>query len=297
MRRRSPVAQAAAAEWETWTSNVRSTQRTNATKLLNGGSVLWPVLRSRIRALAFAEPVHELVVELAIEPRMKEPEMLELRPGCEHCDADLPASSNRAYICSFECTFCAQCAMNLLGLVCPNCLGDLAPRPNRSETLLASSPPSRVRVHKPVDLDRHAQLRAERPIDNESAGPTLLRYVRAWQSGDLAALIGCYDESFTLNYFGASEFAGRHVGIGASLAILAEVSTRAPRTLLSVDEVLVGPEGGQFMFTERLERDGESAELKRVLRFHISGGFLRECWLYEESQALVDHFWRPEFEA
>ncbi|WP_131728062.1 DUF1272 domain-containing protein, partial [Achromobacter xylosoxidans] len=33
--------------------------------------------------------------------------MLELRPSCEHCDADLPPASTEARICSFECTFCA----------------------------------------------------------------------------------------------------------------------------------------------------------------------------------------------
>jgi hypothetical protein len=32
--------------------------------------------------------------------------MLQLRPDCECCDADLPPDSGDAPICSFECTFC-----------------------------------------------------------------------------------------------------------------------------------------------------------------------------------------------
>ena len=36
--------------------------------------------------------------------------MLELRPGCECCDRDLPPESTEARICSFECTFCRECA-------------------------------------------------------------------------------------------------------------------------------------------------------------------------------------------
>jgi hypothetical protein len=36
--------------------------------------------------------------------------MLELRPNCECCDRDLPPDSPQAMICSFECTFCADCA-------------------------------------------------------------------------------------------------------------------------------------------------------------------------------------------
>ena len=33
--------------------------------------------------------------------------MLEMRPDCERCGADLPADAGGAFICSFECTFCA----------------------------------------------------------------------------------------------------------------------------------------------------------------------------------------------
>ncbi|MBA3479545.1 MAG: DUF1272 domain-containing protein, partial [Lautropia sp.] len=36
--------------------------------------------------------------------------MLQLRPGCECCDRDLPHDSAAARICSFECTFCSDCA-------------------------------------------------------------------------------------------------------------------------------------------------------------------------------------------
>lgn len=36
--------------------------------------------------------------------------MLELRPNCECCDRDLPGDSGDALICTFECTFCRDCA-------------------------------------------------------------------------------------------------------------------------------------------------------------------------------------------
>ena len=57
--------------------------------------------------------------------------MLELRPNCEICDADLPPASDKARICSYECTFCADCADTTLHDVCPNCGGNLMPRPIR----------------------------------------------------------------------------------------------------------------------------------------------------------------------
>ena len=56
--------------------------------------------------------------------------MLEMRPDCEKCGRDLPADIHGAFICSFECTFCANCA-DKLDERCPNCGGDLLDRPLR----------------------------------------------------------------------------------------------------------------------------------------------------------------------
>lgn len=57
--------------------------------------------------------------------------MLELRPNCEYCDRDLPPDSTQARICSYECTYCANCVETHLSNVCPNCGGGFAPRPIR----------------------------------------------------------------------------------------------------------------------------------------------------------------------
>jgi hypothetical protein len=57
--------------------------------------------------------------------------MLALRPNCESCDADLPPDAPNARICSYECTFCVECVENVLRNVCPNCGGNLVPRPIR----------------------------------------------------------------------------------------------------------------------------------------------------------------------
>jgi hypothetical protein len=80
--------------------------------------------------------------------------MLELRPGCECCDKDLPPDSSEARICSFECTFCAACATNVLKGVCPNCAGELVPRPRRPAAELASNPATTRRVFNPDCLRR-----------------------------------------------------------------------------------------------------------------------------------------------
>ncbi|GAA4126335.1 DUF1272 domain-containing protein [Aminobacter aganoensis] len=74
--------------------------------------------------------------------------MLELRPNCECCDRDLPPEAADAVICTFECTFCSDCAKGVLGGTCPNCGGNFSARPIRPAAMLAKYPASTKRVLK-----------------------------------------------------------------------------------------------------------------------------------------------------
>jgi uncharacterized protein len=76
--------------------------------------------------------------------------MLQLRPNCECCDRDLPNESLDARICTFECTFCRECAEAKLNNICPNCNGELVRRPRRPAKALARNPASTERVFKPA---------------------------------------------------------------------------------------------------------------------------------------------------
>ena len=75
--------------------------------------------------------------------------MLQLRPGCECCDRDLPPDSTDAFICTYECTFCGDCAQQVLKGACPNCGGELVRRPRRPAEMLAKHPASTQRIFKP----------------------------------------------------------------------------------------------------------------------------------------------------
>ena len=81
--------------------------------------------------------------------------MLELRPNCELCDCDLPPADPRARICTYECTFCADCVDQVLHNVCPNCGGGFVARPirptvsRRDGVGLEHQPASTRRVHSP----------------------------------------------------------------------------------------------------------------------------------------------------
>jgi hypothetical protein len=93
--------------------------------------------------------------------------MLKLRPNCEGCDKDLPPQATDARICSYECTFCADCVANLLSNVCPNCGGGFVSRPIRPSTerrkgvSLARHPASTERVHLSYDRDNVAAFARE----------------------------------------------------------------------------------------------------------------------------------------
>ena len=70
--------------------------------------------------------------------------MLALRPNCECCDKSLPPEATDALICTFECTWCADCIDGPdtpLAGTCPNCGGNVVPRPIRPAGLLDGAPP------------------------------------------------------------------------------------------------------------------------------------------------------------
>ncbi len=77
--------------------------------------------------------------------------MLELRPNCEMCDRDLPPDATDAMICTYECTFCADCVTTVLHNVCPNCAGGFVSRPIRPKV---DRRPGTSVMHQPASTRR-----------------------------------------------------------------------------------------------------------------------------------------------
>jgi hypothetical protein len=103
--------------------------------------------------------------------------MLELRPNCELCDKDLSPTAADARICSYECTYCADCVDNVLHNVCPTCGGGFTPRPIRPQTAfrpelklgLPNHPASATRHHSKFgadDIAAHVQRIKETSPEN-----------------------------------------------------------------------------------------------------------------------------------
>src|SRR5258708_29155461 len=103
---------------------------------------------------------------------------LQLRPNCEYCDKDLPPNATDARICTYECTYCADCVETKLHNVCPNCGGGFAPRPirpakeSRPGVSAEKQPPSDKRVHLSRthdDIAAHSARTNEIPPEAPSA--------------------------------------------------------------------------------------------------------------------------------
>ncbi len=114
------------------------------------------------------------------------------------------------------------------------------------------------------------------------------RYAAAWSSGDRAAIAACYHEHFTLHYFGRSVLSGDHAGRTASLQTLAEFSRRTQRRLVSIVGILAGPERGAIVAREVVGEGERAVEVERVLVYAVEDGLLRECWVYDQDQRLID---------
>ncbi len=57
---------------------------------------------------------------------------LQMKETCEKCGKSLNWGDD-AHICSYECTFCRDCA-EAMDAICPNCGGELVERPKREKS-------------------------------------------------------------------------------------------------------------------------------------------------------------------
>jgi hypothetical protein len=61
-------------------------------------------------------------------------------------------------ICSFECTYCSECALEIFQNVCPSCGGNFVSRPIRPEEMIQRYPASNERIFKPKNLEVAQQM-------------------------------------------------------------------------------------------------------------------------------------------
>ena len=100
------------------------------------------------------------------------PAMLDPAAQLRCCDRDLPPESDQARICTYECTFCADCAENRFGDICPNCGGTRAPADPPAGKLLEGSGRRRSGSRRRI---RSASPETPWPRSRALAGPSAER--------------------------------------------------------------------------------------------------------------------------
>src|SRR5205807_811840 len=99
---------------------------------------LWRIDDDRVRLVhdggsARANPRGRINSARSLATKRKVTMPLLMKPGCEKCGRTL-SPAGLAFICSYECTFCAECT-EAMAAVCPNCGGELVRRPRRGKIL------------------------------------------------------------------------------------------------------------------------------------------------------------------
>jgi uncharacterized protein len=126
-----------------------------------------------------------------------------------------------------------------------------------------------------------------------SAG-VITRYARAWEAGNLAEIVNCYDENIIAHYGGQSAFAGTHQGRDRFFQVLLDTGARSSRRLISIDQIHDNGETGAFFVTESLTINGEEITVPRALRFRTNSVTIVEVWLYDHHQHLIDAAWAQQ---
>jgi organic hydroperoxide reductase OsmC/OhrA len=101
---------------------------------------------------------------------------LEMKHECERCKAGLEGSGRSAWICSYECTYCGECA-SAMERICPNCSGELVRRPRRGAVTreTGARQPHRATVRWERNGERFVDNRYSRVHDWSFDGGTTIK--------------------------------------------------------------------------------------------------------------------------
>ncbi|MBA3592699.1 MAG: nuclear transport factor 2 family protein [Pseudomonadota bacterium] len=124
--------------------------------------------------------------------------------------------------------------------------------------------------------------------ETEQIAAAVTRYAAAWEANDLQTMVDSYHDEVIFHYFGRNPLAGTHRGKAACLAVLRQVRDKTSRKLLAIRDVLVGEHFGAIIAVEQFKHQGKTVVVERLLRYRVQDGNLRECWVCDEDQRLVD---------
>jgi len=178
---------------------------------------------------------------------------LEMRAVCEKCNGELGLGAE-AFICSYECTFCATCT-KAMSARCPNCGGELLRRPRRQAPTV--TPRAVVR-----------------------------RLHEVWNTGDLAAVDEVYAENFVGHFPPPSHLSERRGRDGAREGIV-RIKAAFPDWHEAVEDMVTegntvvtrytstGTHRGEF---RGIAPTGRTIRLPEISIYRVARGKVVEQW-------------------
>ncbi len=118
-------------------------------------------------------------------------------------------------------------------------------------------------------------------------------YCDAWMAADAVAILTCYHDDLTLDWFGTHHLAGTHTGMQASLDALLNLQAATNREPVEVEQILSGPDSVIAVVRERWTSPTDPSQVlehQRALEFTVADGKLRTCRIYETAQAEIDEW-------
>src|SRR5262245_46051584 len=185
--------------------------------------------------------------------RQEETMALEMRAACEKCSGEVGLDAE-AFICSYECTFCATCT-KAMSATCPNCGGELLRRPRRQAPTV--TPRAVVR-----------------------------RLHEVWNTGNLAAVDEGYAESFVGHFPPSSHLPERRGRAGAREGIV-RIKAAFPDWHEAVEDMVTegntvvtrytstGTHRGEF---RGIAPTGRTIRLPEISIYRVARGKVVEQW-------------------
>lgn len=125
-------------------------------------------------------------------------------------------------------------------------------------------------------------------MDSKDTAATIRIYAAAWARGDIATIFSLYHPEFTLHYPGANRLSGVHRGKEAALAAMREFGIATQRKLVEIVAAMAGEGYASIIANEQFHVMADPPVLQRIAAYRVVDGTMRECWMYDGDQSLID---------
>ena len=113
-------------------------------------------------------------------------------------------------------------------------------------------------------------------------------YAEQWRTGQSARNLARYHEDFVLHYAGSHRLSGIYRGKAVALAAMRSFGEATGRKLVEIVETMAGRTHAGIVAREQFHAAPGAPILRRVAVYRVVDGWLHECWVYDDDQAMVD---------